>query len=362
MSGNSHHFGSFHFTSVQATSVSEPFVPRRFLRNKHAQTLAGNFLPRESRLPPAEERLFQVEDNVQVLCHCHWQPERTGRMTVIILHGLEGSSLSQYVIGTGSKAWEAGMNVVRMNMRNCGGTEQLAPTLYHSGLSGDIGAVARTLIEQDCLQHLALVGYSMGGNLVLKLAGEWGIAAPTRLRAVAAVSPSTDLGACADAIHELKSNRMYEWKFLTGLMRRYGRKRNLFPKIYGEPKRRPSSIREFDDMITAPYSGFSSADDYYYRAAAAHVVDKIAVPTLVIHAKDDPFIRILPETRTKLEDNPHITLLEPDHGGHCAFLAQPNGYDGRWAERRVVQFFEQHFCQQHFPAPTSSPAGRPDAG
>jgi len=362
MSGNSHHFGSFHFTSVQATSVSEPFVPRRFLRNNHAQTLAGNFLPRESRLPPAEERLFQVEDNVQVLCHCHWQPERTGRMTVIILHGLEGSSLSQYVIGTGSKAWEAGMNVVRMNMRNCGGTEQLAPTLYHSGLSGDIGAVARTLIEQDCLQHLALVGYSMGGNLVLKLAGEWGIAAPTRLRAVAAVSPSTDLGACADAIHELKSNRMYEWKFLTGLMRRYGRKRNLFPKIYGEPKRRPRSIREFDDMITAPYSGFSSADDYYYRAAAARVVDKIAVPTLVIHAKDDPFIRILPETRTKLEDNPHITLLEPDHGGHCAFLAQPNGYDGRWAERRVVQFFEQHFCQQHFPAPTSSPAGRPDAG
>ena len=202
MSGNSHHFGSFHFTSVQATSVSEPFVPRRFLRNNHAQTLAGNFLPRESRLPPAEERLFQVEDDVQVLCHCHWQPERTGRMTVIILHGLEGSSLSQYVIGTGSKAWEAGMNVVRMNMRNCGGTEQLAPTLYHSGLSGDIGAVARTLIEQDCLQHLALVGYSMGGNLVLKLAGEWGIAAPTQLRAVAAVSPSTDLGACADAIHE----------------------------------------------------------------------------------------------------------------------------------------------------------------
>ncbi|HEV3038311.1 MAG TPA: alpha/beta fold hydrolase [Candidatus Angelobacter sp.] len=357
MSRNSHHFGLFHFTSVQANSVSEPFVPRRFLRNNHAQTLAGNFLPRESRLPQPEEQLFQVEESVQVLCHCHWQQERSGRLTVIILHGLEGSSLSQYVIGTGSKAWDAGMNVVRMNMRNCGGTEKLTPTLYHSGLSSDVAAVARTLIERDKLQHIALAGYSMGGNLVLKLAGDWGSAAPAQLRAVAAVSPASDLGASADALHDLKSNRIYEWKFLTGLMRRYERKRGLFPETYAKPERRPRSIREFDDMITAPHCGFTGADDYYDRAAAARVIDKICMPTLVIHAQDDPFIRILPETRKKLEANPHITLLEPEHGGHCAFLAQPNGYDGRWAERRVVNFF-QHFFQQ-----TSSPAtGRPDAG
>jgi hypothetical protein len=341
MSGNFHH------------SVSEPFVPRRFLRNNHAQTLAGNFLPRESRLPEAEERLFQVEEDVQILCHCHWQPERAGRMTVIILHGLEGSSLSQYVIGTGSKAWDAGMNVVRMNMRNCGGTEKLTPTLYHSGLSGDVGGVARTLIEQDKLEHITLVGYSMGGNLVLKLAGEWGSAAPAQFKAVAAVSPAADLAASADALHELKSNRMYEWKFLRGLMRRYGRKRLLFPQIYRELERRPRSIREFDEIVTAPYSGFTGADDYYHRAAAARVVDKIAVSTLVIYAKDDPFIRILPETRRKLESNPHITLIESDHGGHCAFLAQPNGYDGRWAERRVIQFVDQL---------SSHATGRPDAG
>src|SRR5437016_236821 len=361
MSGNSHH------------RVSEPFVPRRFLRNNHAQTLVGNFLRRESRLPEAEERLFQVEEEVQVLCHCHWQPERAGRMTVILLHGLEGSSLSQYVIGTGSKAWESGMNVVRMNMRNCGGTEKLTPTLYHSGLSGDVGAVARTLIEQDQLEHIALVGYSMGGNLVLKLAGEWGSAAPRELKAVAAVSPASDLAACADAIHELKSNRVYEWKFLGGLMRRFDRKRLLFPDIYRELKRRPRSIREFDEIITAPYCGFTGADDYYYRAAAARVVNKIAVSALVIHAKDDPFIRILPETREKLQANPQVTLIEPDHGGHCAFLAQPNGYDGRWAERSVVNFFKQQFLEQHFSArlsferhsleQTSSQAtGRPDAG
>src|SRR5205807_1385928 len=193
--------------------LSEPFVPRRFLRNRHAQTLAGNFLPRKNRLPEGEERVFQVEEDVQVLCHCHWQPDRTKRLTVIILHGLEGSSLSQYVIGTGSKAWAAGMNVVRMNMRNCGGTETLAPTLYHSGLSSDIGSVLRTLLEQKHLQRVGAVGYSMGGNLVLKMAGDWGKDAPRELKAVVGVSPAADLAASADAMHDI-DNRMYEWKFL----------------------------------------------------------------------------------------------------------------------------------------------------
>src|SRR5258708_7353800 len=185
----------------QDLSISEPLVPRGFLRNRHAQTLGGNFLRRANRLPPPEERLFQVEENVQVLCHCHWQAERKDRPKMVLVHGLEGSSLSQYVIGTGSKAWDVGMNVVRMNMRTCGGTEHLAPTLYHSGLSSDVGVVARTLIEQDDLRSIGLVGYSMGGNLVLKLAGEWGISAPKELKAIAAVSPAADLAASADAMH-----------------------------------------------------------------------------------------------------------------------------------------------------------------
>ena len=320
---------------------TENFVPRRFLRNRHLQTLAGNFLPRKNSLPPAEERLFQVEENVQVRCHCHWQPQHETHPTVVIVHGLEGSSLSQYVIGTGSKAWEQGMNVVRMNMRNCGGTEQLTPTLYHSGLSSDVGAVIRTLIEQDHLQRIALVGYSMGGNLVLKLAGDWGGDAPAQLKAVAAVSPAADLAASADAMHE-KVNRIYEYKFLLSLMRRYRRKRALFPAIYAASKRYPRSIREFDDVITAPYSGFAGADDYYTRASASRVADRIAVPTLVVHSTDDPFIRMMPETRARFLKNPHVTLVETQHGGHCAFLAHPNGYDGRWAERQIIQFFLQH--------------------
>jgi predicted alpha/beta-fold hydrolase len=317
----------------------QPFVPRRFLKNRHAMTLAGNFLPRANGLPEPEEQLFQVDVEAQVLCHCHWQAEPEHRGTVIIVHGLEGSSLSQYVIGTGSKAWAAGMNVVRMNMRNCGGTETLSPTLYHSGLSSDIGSVLRTLIEHKNLQHVAAVGYSMGGNLVLKMAGDWGADAPKELKAVAAVSPAADLAASADAMHEI-DNRMYEWKFLIGLMRRYKRKRMLFPDRYKSLGRFPRTIREFDDLVTAPYFGFDGAQDYYTRAAAARVVDRITVPTLVINAKDDPFIRLLPATRDKMNANPNITLLETEYGGHCAFLAEPNGYDGRWAELQVMTFFQ----------------------
>jgi uncharacterized protein len=319
----------------------EPFVPRRYLRNRHAMTLAGNFLPRKNALPAPEECVFHVAEDAQVLCHCHWQAEAERRPAIVIVHGLEGSSLSQYVIGTASKAWAAGMSVVRMNMRTCGDSERLARTLYHSGLSSDVGAVLRGIVEQKKLRRVGLVGYSMGGNLVLKLAGEFGGDAPQELKAVAAVSPAADLAASADAMHDW-SNRIYEYKFLLGLMRRFKRRIVSHPDLYKQALRRPATIREFDDVITAPYCGFSGADDYYYRAAATRVIDRIAVPTLVLHAADDPFIRLLPETRQKMKANPHITFVETAHGGHCAFLAQANGYDGRWAERQIIHFFRHH--------------------
>ncbi len=324
-------------------NFGEPFRPRRFLTGGHAQTIVGNFLPRQNLLPPPEERLFSVEPEVQVLCHCHWQADRRSTMTLVIVHGLEGSSESQYVIGTGSKAWAAGMNVVRMNMRNCGDTENLGPTLYNSSMSGDVGAVARTLIAEDGVRKLALVGYSMGGNLVLKLLGEWGEQAPPEVRAGVGVSPVMDLAPSADALHR-PGNRIYEWKFLNGLRRRMLRKATLYPERYTVSRRdlrRLRSIREYDDQIVSPYCGYRDADDYYARAASANVLDRIAVPTLILHAEDDPFIRVLPPTREKLLNNPHITFVETKHGGHCAFLASPNGYDGRWAERQAIAFVQK---------------------
>jgi len=262
-------------------------------------------------------------------------------MTLGVVDGLEGSSDSQYVIGTGSKAWLAGMNVVRMNMRNCGGTERLGPTLYNSSMSADVGIIAQTLIAEDGLRKLALVGYSMGGNLILKLLGEWGEDAPPQVLAGVGVSPAMDLAPSADALHD-RANRVYEWKFLRGLRRRMLRKAALYPGRYDvRYLRGMRSLRDFDDQITARYCGFSDAQDYYTRAAAARVVDRIAVPTLILHAEDDPFIRVLPETRAKLRHNPHIAYVETARGGHCAFLAEPNGYDGRWAERQAIAFIQR---------------------
>ncbi len=331
----------------------EPFRPRRPFLNGHAQTIAGNFLPRRNLLPPPEERLFNVEPGVQVLCHCHWQSQRASAMTVVIVHGLEGSSDSQYVIGTGSKAWAAGMNVVRMNMRNCGNTEHLGPTLYNSSMSADVGSIAETLIAEDGLQKLALIGYSMGGNLVLKLLGDWGPNAPPQVKAGVGVSPAVDLAPSADALHH-PANRVYEWKFLRGLRNRLRRKAALFPERYDvrhlEGMR---TLRDFDDQITARYSGFRDAHDYYFRAAAARVVDAIAVPTLILHSLDDPFIRVLPATREKLLHNSHIAYVETAKGGHCAFLADANGYDGRWAERQAIAFLQR--IEKGLPVQRSAP-------
>lgn len=263
-------------------------------------------------------------------------------MTVIVVHGLEGSVESGYMIGTGSKAWAAGMNVVRMNMRNCGDTEHLGPSLYNSSMSADVGVVVKSLIADEQLPAIALVGYSMGGNLVLKLLGEWGPDAPPQLKAGVGVSPAMDLAASADALHDL-ANRVYEYKFLRSLRKRVERKAALYPGLYEVRYLRGlRSIRDFDEQITARYCGFAGAQDYYERASSANVIERIAVPTLVLHAEDDPFIRVLPQTREKLENNPHITFIETAAGGHCAFLAEPNGYDGRWAERQTIRFIEAH--------------------
>ena len=306
------------------------------------QTIASFLLPRRVQLPAGEERLVEVEPGIKIRCWCYWQSEaeRGQALTLIVVHGLEGSSDSQYMLGVGRNGLAAGMNVVLMNQRNCGGMDDCAPTLYNSGLSGDVAAVVRSVLENAGVSRFALVGFSMGGNLVLKLAGEWGSDAPPQLRAVAAVCPAIDLAASADALHEPR-NRLYEYYFLIQLFRRIRTKARLFPGKFDLSRLRGvSSLRMFDDRITAYYCGFTGADDYYARAAAANVVDRIAVPTLIIHAANDPFIRIRPETLQRIAANPNITYLETDDGGHCAFIGERNGdsLDGRWAEREVVEF------------------------
>ncbi len=321
--------------------VRTPFRARRWLAGGHVQTIASFLAPRRIHLPPAEERLVEVDSGVKIRCWCYWQPgNRSSALTLIAVHGLEGSSDSQYMQGIARNGLAAGMNVILMNQRNCGGMDQCAPTLYNSSLSGDVAAVARNVVEQDGVSRFVLIGFSMGGNLVLKLAGEWGSVGPPEFRAVAAVCPAIDLAASADALHE-PANRIYEYYFLMQLFWRLRTKARYFPDKFDVSRLRGiSTLRMFDDRITAYYCGFTGADDYYARAAAANVVDRIAVPALIIHAANDPFIRMQPDTKARILANPNITYIETADGGHCAFMAEPDGDgdDGRWAEREVVDF------------------------
>lgn len=320
------------------------------------QTIASFLLPRKIHLPLAEERLVEVAPGIKVRCWCYWRgagkADRTKPLTLIVVHGLEGSSDSQYMQGIARNGLEAGMNVVLMNQRNCGCMDHFAPTLYNSSLSGDVAAVVRNVIENDGISQFALIGFSMGGNLVVKLAGEWGSEAPAQFRAVAAVCPAMDLAASADALHE-PANRIYEYYFLMQLFRRFRLKARLFPGKFDVSRLRGiSTLRMFDDRITAHYCGFAGADDYYARAAASNVIDRIVVPTLIIYAANDPFIRMQPETLRRIAANPNITYVETDDGGHCAFLGERNlgkrngapADDGRWAEREVVEFVAGQFC------------------
>jgi uncharacterized protein len=292
--------------------------------------------------PPAEARLFRTDPTTQVLAHCYWQPDRTASPTLVLLHGLEGSSHAHYMIGMALKAFGRGFNVVRLNMRNCGGTEHLCDGLYHAGLTHDPRAVLAELAERDGLTSFAVAGYSLGGNVTLRLAGECGAHPPAGLKACCAVSPSCDLSACIDLL-ERPSNRLYEWHFVAGLKQRIRRKAALFPHLYDtRPLRGLWSLRRFDDIYTGPANGYRDAADYYQRASAIRVAGEICVPTLIITAADDPFIAVNPFSDPVLANNPAVTTIITPHGGHCGFVARPSeGDDGYWAESAVVEFVRQ---------------------
>lgn len=322
-------------------SQATDFVPLRWVRNPHLMTIAATFWQRRfAQLPKGVARNFEVEPGSCVGGVCHWQLEPRAHPTLVLLHGLEGSVDSGYMLGTAEKAYVAGFNVVRLNQRNCGGTESLTPTLYHSGLSGDIRAVLLELIAEDKLPEVFAAGFSMGGNLVLKMAGEFGDAAPPEIRGFVAVAPAASLAACADALGE-PQNFIYERHFVTRLKRHMRCKARLFPALYPiDGMRAIRTVRQWDDAITARFCGFTDADDYYTQSSALRVAGAIRRPTLILAAKDDPFIPFTTFASAAIRENPNITFLATEHGGHCAFISQDRGDARFWAENQIVRFCE----------------------
>lgn len=320
------------------------FRPPLLLRNAHLMTLVPRYWPRDLSLVglPEESRLFTTAPGTQLLGFCHWQDDRASAPTAVLVHGLEGSSESRYMLGIAAKAYRAGFNVIRMNQRTCGGTEHLTPTLYNSGLSDDYRAIVAELAKRDGLSRIWLAGYSMGGNLVLKTAGELGTAQPA-LAGVIAVCPNIDPTRCAEALEQPR-NWIYHKHFVVMLKARLRRKAALFPGKWDLARLdRISRISEFDDVYTARDGGYRNGADYYDRAGARHVLDSIVVPTLILTAQDDPFIPYSMFTVPLIQRHPQIRLVAPRHGGHCGFFhGSRNGEDPYWAENRIVDFLRAH--------------------
>jgi uncharacterized protein len=319
------------------------FVPRRGLRNGHIMTIFAWGRPRRfDRLPPPEDRYFDTETETRVLAHCHWQRDRSAHPLLLALHGLEGSSSAHYMRGIAEKAFTRGFNVILLNQRNCGGTEALCAGLYHSGLTADAKHVIDELARTEGISEVVVAGYSLGGNLALKLAGDCGAEHPPQLRGVAAVSPIIEIAPCVDAL-ERRANIVYQLNFVRGLRARMRRKDRLHPGRFDLSRLGDVwTVRRFDDTYTAPAFGFLDASDYYHRASAMRVVDRISVPTLIITAEDDPFVPVAPFHDPAVSANPNITLKITPHGGHCGFVAEADGSsDGYWAEEQIVQFARQ---------------------
>ena len=297
----------------------QPFVP--LFRNPHLLTIAGNYWPRplDERRFPVESIFYDTEPGVRVLAHSQ-RPDRESVGELILVHGLEGSSASGYARSLAQAALESGYAVHRYNMRSCGGTEHLSgSTLYHSGQTADLRAVIRQ-IKTDA--PIFLAGFSLGGNVVLKLAGELGEAAVEWIAGVSAVSTPIDLAACAEQLRK-PANFLYSNRFLARLKERIRLKERLTPGLFAlEHLNRVKSVYDFDDKFTAPSFGFGTADNYYATQSSNQFLDRIRVPALLVHAKDDPLVPFAVYNHPAFSRNPRLRLLAVDHGGHLGFVSK----------------------------------------
>jgi predicted alpha/beta-fold hydrolase len=290
------------------------------VRNPHLLTIAGNFWPRkiDMRRFPATRKQYQIDDRTTILSFQH-QPEGRTRAQIVFLHGLEGCADAGYIQSFCQEALVRGFGVHRLNLRSCGGTEELCETMYHSGLTSD----TRVILERirDLFgDPVFLVGFSLGGNVALKLAGELG--ATDLLAGVCAISTPIDLAACVRKLDK-RSNRLYARRFLDRLQERVKRKSKLAPHLYdAQGVDEVKTIWEFDDRFTAPLFGFGTAANYYATQSASIYLEAIRVATLLICAKDDPLVPFEVYRHAAIQTNSALTLIAPEHGGHLGFLSR----------------------------------------
>jgi len=311
------------------------FEPHPWLRSGHLQTVAGRYLPgrpvrlhstyHEIELEEAE-RLSVLESIPSV-----W---RAGDPAALLVHGLAGCARSPYVVRVAARLTACGFRVVRMNLRGAGSGFGIARKTYHSGLTGDLRAVAGWIAARAPGSPIALVGFSLGGNLVLKLASEAAEQTVSGLDCVLAANPPIDLAACCRQMQR-PENRVYDRNFVRLLRREVARLHAAFPELGPVDLARAQSVYEFDELYTAPRHGFAGADDYYARSSAGPLIGSIVVPGLVVHAEDDPFIPA--EPFRAVEFPAHLALELITSGGHLGYVSRMRWQgDRRWLDARLA--------------------------
>jgi uncharacterized protein len=325
-----------------APAYRSPFRPARGLANNHVQTLAGKVLRPAREVALHRERIDTPDGDFLDLDFAGWPAsgpgDAEGAPLVLLLHGLEGTSRRRYMNTAYRSLLDAGMRPVALNFRGCSGEPNRAARAYHSGETDDLAFVLELLRERFG-GPFGLVGYSLGGNVVLKFLGEHGEAARPLVGAAVAVSVPFDLAAGAARIEQGILGRFYSHYFLSKLRRKVREKSDLLRDTC-DPDQvlRARTVRQFDELVTAPLHGFHDAADYYDRSSSARFIDGVRVPTLVLHSRDDPF---LPEDRIPeqaLEANPFVTPVLTERGGHVAFVGGSVWRPDFWGERAIADF------------------------
>lgn len=315
-----------------------PFRPHRLLRGGHAQTLAGVYLP--GRMVPyaANQHIVTLPDGDQIVLHDDCPPIwRSGDRVVLMIHGLAGCHGSPYMRRIAYKLQARGVRAVRMDLRGCGAGFGLARLPYHSGRSEDARGALEFLAELCPGSPVTLAGFSLGGNITLKLLGEIGNQSVGGLDSAVAVSPPVDLLACVQMLRR-PSNRLYDRHFLRALTRDVRlRDKHFGPETIGQIAGKPRRLWEFDDAFTAPVCGFGTADNYYATCSSVRFIPDIRLPTLIISSDDDPLVPAAPLHTVEHAASTQIYIT--GGGGHLGFIARRGGDpDRRWIDWRVLDW------------------------
>jgi hypothetical protein len=325
-----------HSRAARASADAPTYRPPWWFRGRHLQTIWGPLLRRRPRPLLRRERWETPDGDFLDLDWLASSTADTDGSLVVVLHGLEGSSDSHYCRGLLHEVSAAGGHGVVLNFRSCSGALNRLPRLYHSGETQDLAWVVARLIEAAPDRPLALVGVSLGGNVLLKWLGEVGGTAPRQLAAAAAISTPFDLAACAEVLDRGMPRLLYTTNFLRTMKAKVrGKAALLDGQVDLAAALRARTFAEYDRRVTAPIHGFADEWDYWTRSSSGPYLSRILRPCLLINAENDPFVPLASLPREVVADSPWLTALFVPGGGHAGFLDGPNR---SWAERVAVAF------------------------